>query len=134
MTLESERPENATNSTAAPEAGNSGDDSWKEEYDKLSASWHAESARAREKAELERERWRKIREQEEVAAKLQQYSRKDSEWENVTTSSETGFHTVGPRRGSPSPADVRDLVNGERSRLHESEQVCIVNYFPCTRY
>ncbi|KIJ51566.1 hypothetical protein M422DRAFT_776791 [Sphaerobolus stellatus SS14] len=115
-------------STEAEEE-NGADDSWKEELEQLEASWRAESARAREKAEQERERWRLIREQEEAERKakgLAKSTQSEFGWESVATSSKieeepTQKTGEAARRSSPSPVDARDLVSGEHQRLTESE-------------
>lgn len=59
-------------------------------------SWRAESAEAREKAERERAKWEDIRAREKaLAPKAEEAKGGDDEIE-------------------PSPADVRDLVTGEK--------------------
>lgn len=40
------------------------DEGWKQEYERLQNAWKTESAAARERAETNREKWSKIREEE----------------------------------------------------------------------
>ncbi|KAF8575234.1 hypothetical protein K439DRAFT_1665143, partial [Ramaria rubella] len=135
---------NAPEAALEAEMEGSGDDAWKEGYEQMLTSWRAESAVARDKAEKERERWRVIREQEAEREKRAGPEHKEPEWETVVESSTTEVfradatrtipegtgrrpsasqeaarvvHLNPRRRSSPSPADGRDLVAGETSRL-----------------
>jgi hypothetical protein len=117
------------------------DQIWKEDLERLSASWRAESAVAREKAERERERWRLFREQEAVAARSQTNPEKrESDWEDIASpfkaekrhadinlspgevdaerflaprEAAAAVSDAPPRQGELCLADVRDLVTGE---------------------
>ncbi|KAG9128098.1 hypothetical protein FRC07_004992 [Ceratobasidium sp. 392] len=102
-------------------------DSWKEEYDSRLATWRAESAEARTKAEAERARWEELRAAGQAPEHESWESVKDagtSAAESDTVISEsTGTGGPGPAHGSAadtvnappftSPADARDLVSGE---------------------
>jgi hypothetical protein len=90
----------------------SAEDVWKAEYEAHVAEWRARSAEQREKAEAERARWEAIRAEEEKAGKqadaraARLSDSAVSEWESVKAATES--------RASPSPADARDLVTGEK--------------------
>ncbi|KAF7312331.1 hypothetical protein MIND_00246200 [Mycena indigotica] len=88
------------------------EDSSQADYEAHVAEWRAQSAEQREKAEKERERWEAIRAAEKQEAALRKAALPD-----VGGTSEHGWETVGEAtRPSPSPADARDLVTGERSK------------------
>ncbi|KAH8831246.1 hypothetical protein DL96DRAFT_1587034 [Flagelloscypha sp. PMI_526] len=93
----------ASTSSAATE------EDWKDEYDGHVSRWREESARARDKAEKTRQQWEEVRANE---------SKMSASWDTIASKSavpETdsrGFASGG----SPSPADVRDLVAGEPSK------------------
>ncbi|KAF8513185.1 hypothetical protein BU17DRAFT_68953 [Hysterangium stoloniferum] len=119
------------NTTPADNVEGGSDESWKEDLERLDASWRADSAITREKAERERERWRILREQEAATAKVQK--KPESEWEDVISpvgaekSHTTGdvdhkrvratMSDVPPGQKSPGP-DVRDLIASEVNRQH----------------
>ncbi|KAL1738926.1 hypothetical protein HDZ31DRAFT_69478 [Schizophyllum fasciatum] len=87
------------------------EEEWKAQYDAYVASWKAQSAEAREKAEKERQKWEEIRAAERAASGSQAESlAASSAWEQVSNA-QTQSAQAAP--ASPSPADVRDLVAGE---------------------
>lgn len=92
------------------------DETWKQQYDAYVAEWRAASAVAREKAEETRSKFEVVRAQEE-AKKLAEGGSKGKGKDGAAG----GWEDVHPGRqplprpsGSPSPADARDLVTGER--------------------
>jgi hypothetical protein len=62
--------------------GSASTDLWKEEYNSHVASWRAESAAQRERAETERARWTSIREEEE--RNRQEPASRESSWGTVS--------------------------------------------------
>ncbi|KAH9926821.1 hypothetical protein B0H21DRAFT_137944 [Amylocystis lapponica] len=106
-------PENPPPSSTTPESAPSAEPEsaeavWKTEYDAHVEDWRQRSAEQRQKAEEERARWEALRAKEQQEGKL-------SESISAYSMSGSGWESVGPaaRGGSPSPADVRDLVAGE---------------------
>ncbi|QRW17606.1 hypothetical protein RhiXN_02530 [Rhizoctonia solani] len=93
-------------------------DSWKDEYDARVATWRAESAEARTKAEAERAKWEELRASGHVP--------EHETWEtvgssvaaesDVTLSESTGTGASALVNAPPvtSVADARDLVSGEK--------------------
>ncbi|TFY74609.1 hypothetical protein EWM64_g9402 [Hericium alpestre] len=105
-------------------------DAWKAEYDAQLVGWRQESAKAREHAEAERARWEEIRQREK-----REGGAVSEAWESVADSAveELGA-TLARAQGksapqtevgsdSPSPADVRDLVEGEKPGAHTQEYI-----------
>lgn len=97
------------------------EEEWKAQYDEYVASWKAQSAEARDKAEKERQKWEEIRAAERAAGGSQADSlAASSAWEQV---SQQQAHPTQPAPASPSPADVRDLVAGEfEKQWHATSQ------------
>jgi len=108
------------------------EEEWKAEYEEHLAEWKARSAEQRQKAEAERAKWEAVRVEQEKAG----IDWKDSVLDqrrslllsessiNVSGMSGSGAESVSgwesvrasESRASPSPADARDLVAGERPR------------------
>ncbi|KAF7327890.1 hypothetical protein MKEN_00368900 [Mycena kentingensis (nom. inval.)] len=99
-------------SESTTESSVTSDDLSQSEYEAHVAEWRAESAVQREKAEKERARWEAIRAAEQQEAAL----RKAARPEGTSSTPEHGWETVGAPKSSPSPADARDLVTGERPK------------------
>ncbi|TFK50107.1 hypothetical protein OE88DRAFT_1719457 [Heliocybe sulcata] len=97
--------------TDAP--GTDAHDAWKAEYEAQVAKWRAENIEQRARAEKERERWERIR-AEEKAQRVKEGKEENEEWPSAAGSSTQ-------RGGSPSPADARDLVTGEKEGHHHTE-------------
>lgn len=88
----------------APDASASGDDSWKEEYDRRLAAWRAESATAREKAERTRAEWEERRKAEEAEERTHAAAEAERKKSQTESSSVSGWETVSPADdGSPKP-------------------------------
>lgn len=137
--------ENPTDEASSAPASDPLADSWKDEYDARLATWRADSAEARAKAEAERARWEELR----AAGKAPEH-----EWEAVgaggaaesdtVVSESTGTGGVGPEthaHGSaadgvnaqavePSPADARDLVTGEGNGGNGAEVLANTIFYP----
>jgi len=93
-------------------------DAWKAEYEAQVARWRADNIEQRTRAEKERERWERIR-AEEKAQPASEGQEASEEWPSLAGTSASGSV---PRRESPSPADVRDLVAGEKEgHRHHAE-------------
>ncbi|KAL0064844.1 hypothetical protein AAF712_008241 [Marasmius tenuissimus] len=104
-----------TTSIDAPSDLSSGEadvEAWKSEYEEQVKEWRAQNAEAREKAEQERARWEAIREKEKNEEQSHS-SREGSGWHTVSEQPSLAASANFPISGSPSPADVRDLVSGE---------------------
>ncbi|KAG7089769.1 hypothetical protein E1B28_011423 [Marasmius oreades] len=112
-------PEEAANMNEAQASSESVDpgevEAWKSEYEEHVQEWRAQNAEARKKAEQERARWEAIRGQESGEGKRRP-SYEESGWQTVSGQQSLVASSNVPRLGPPSPADVRDLVSGERSR------------------
>ncbi|KZP23782.1 hypothetical protein FIBSPDRAFT_1042635 [Athelia psychrophila] len=91
---------------SAASSSSSMDDSWKSEYETQVQSWRAESAEAREKAERERAKWEEIRAKE-----------KEQQAQSEPPQAPAMARNLG---AEPSPADVRDLVAGEKEGNFDS--------------
>ncbi|QRV75389.1 hypothetical protein RhiJN_03404 [Ceratobasidium sp. AG-Ba] len=120
-------------------------DSWKEEYDARLASWRAESAEARAKAEAERARWEELRAAGQAPDHELWESIKDmgggAAESDAVISESTGTGGAGPSHGSAadevnappvttSTADARDLVSGEVTGGHGSQTLANTIGYP----
>ncbi|KAJ7127059.1 hypothetical protein C8R44DRAFT_780318 [Mycena epipterygia] len=110
-------PSTSTDETSM--SSDSADSASQSDYESHVESWRAQSAEARQKAEMERARWEAIRAAEKQEAALQKAAipADSGGGGGGEIASDHGWETVGntqlPRPSSPSPADSRDLVTGE---------------------
>ncbi|EPQ54260.1 hypothetical protein GLOTRDRAFT_111601 [Gloeophyllum trabeum ATCC 11539] len=107
-------PEPPAPAASAEAPGSDAYDAWKAEYEAQVAQWRAANIEQRAKAERERERWERIRAEERAQREKEGVEARE-EWPTLTQA--TGSASV-PRGDSPSPADVRDLVSGEKEGHH----------------
>ncbi|KAF9266618.1 hypothetical protein L218DRAFT_985710 [Marasmius fiardii PR-910] len=90
-------------------------EAWKSQYEEHVKEWREQNIEARKKAEEERARWEAVRQQEAGQGKRHS-SYGEPGWQTVSGQPSLAASSEAPKLGSPSPADVRDLVSGEPQR------------------